>query len=86
VTTLKHFLTNNFEHARTGFARLDGGSPAVNVVVSERALREFCLPPFKAAIEAGAGSLMGCASTSSSVTFSSPAPAGRRPYRRAGPI
>ena len=46
--TAKHFVANNQEHERD----------TIDVVVGERALREVYLPPFRAAVEAGASAVM----------------------------
>jgi len=48
ITTPKHFLAN------TG----DGGRDSYPIHFNERLLKEIYLPPFKAAIHAGAGSMM----------------------------
>jgi beta-glucosidase len=57
---VKHFVGNNAETARTGYATGSGRTPAINTVVSERALQELYHPPFKAVVErGGAGSVMG---------------------------
>ncbi|WP_262178696.1 beta-glucosidase [Haloarcula laminariae] len=48
IATVKHFVANNQETHRT----------TVSADVDERALRELYLPPFRAAVEAGAGSVM----------------------------
>lgn len=48
IATAKHFLLNNQEDHR--------GNMSSNV--DERTLRQIYLPPFEAAVEAGAGSLM----------------------------
>ena len=49
IATIKHYAANNFERDRM----------SVDVVVDERTLREIYLPAFEAAIQAGAGSVMG---------------------------
>jgi len=60
IAMVKHFIANNFEYQRIGFELPDGRGPAVNVIVSERALQELYYPPFRAAVgEGGAGSVMG---------------------------
>ncbi|MBX0323680.1 glycoside hydrolase family 3 C-terminal domain-containing protein [Halomicroarcula sp. F13] len=48
VATVKHFVANNQETHRT----------TVSADVDERTLRELYLPPFRAAVEAGVGSVM----------------------------
>ncbi|MFC6864893.1 beta-glucosidase [Halomicroarcula sp. GCM10025817] len=48
VATVKHYVANNQETHRT----------SVSADVDERTLRELYLPPFRAAVEAGAGSVM----------------------------
>jgi beta-glucosidase len=60
IAMVKHFIGNNAETGRTGRATGDGRTPAVNTVVSERALHELYHPPFKAVVQrGGAGSVMG---------------------------
>ena len=60
MSMVKHFIGNNFETGRTGYAHPDGRTPAINTVVSERALREIYYPQFKAAVQrAEVGSVMG---------------------------
>ena len=49
IATVKHFAANNFEQGRMG----------VNVLIDERTLNEIYLPAFTAAVNAGAGSVMG---------------------------
>lgn len=60
IAQVKHFAANNQEIGRFGYPLgnpLLG--PAVNVIVSERALQEIYFPAFKAAIQEGqAGSVM----------------------------
>jgi beta-glucosidase len=57
---VKHFVGNNAETERTGYATSAGRTPAINTVVSERALQELYYPPFKAIVgRGGAGSVMG---------------------------
>ena len=48
MATLKHFVANNSDYRRR----------ASNSIVSERALREIYMPPFKAGIDAGVMSVM----------------------------
>lgn len=48
VATVKHFVANNQETRRT----------SVSAEVDERTLRELYLPPFRAAVDAGVGSVM----------------------------
>jgi beta-glucosidase len=60
ISMVKHFIGNNAETQRTGYATSSGRSPAINTVVGERALQELYYPPFKAAVRhGGAGSVMG---------------------------
>jgi beta-glucosidase len=60
VSMVKHFIGNNAETGRTGYASAEGRTPAINTVVGERALREIYYPPFKEAVQrGGAGSVMG---------------------------
>jgi beta-glucosidase len=49
IACVKHYLANNQEHRRS----------TIDVVVDERTLQEVYLPPFAAAIQAGAGAVMG---------------------------
>lgn len=56
LTMLKHFVNNNQEYGRIGWA--DGAgvtarTPAYNVIISEKALQEIYLAPFKAAVQLG---------------------------------
>ncbi|MDS0282838.1 beta-glucosidase [Haloarcula onubensis] len=48
IATVKHFVANNQETGRT----------TISADVDERTLRELYLPPFRAAVEAGVGSVM----------------------------
>ncbi len=48
IATVKHYVANNQETSRT----------QVSAAVDERALREVYLPPFRAAVAAGVGSVM----------------------------
>ena len=48
IATVKHFAENNQENNRS----------SVDVQVGEQALRQIELPPFKAAVDAGAGAVM----------------------------
>lgn len=48
IATVKHYVANNFEDART----------SVSAVVGEQALHEIYLPGFEAAVAAGAGAVM----------------------------
>jgi beta-glucosidase len=58
VVTLKHYTAYTQEQGRTGDPPF-GENPAVNVLVSEQALQEVYLAPFRAAVEVGrAGSVM----------------------------
>lgn len=60
IAQVKHFAANNQEIERLGDPLgLPGLSPAIDVVVSERALREIYLPAFEAAVQEGrVGSVM----------------------------
>jgi len=49
IATVKHFAANNFEQGRMG----------IDVLIDERTLNEIYLPAFAAAVNAGAGSVMG---------------------------
>lgn len=49
IATVKHFAANNFEEGRMG----------IDVRVDERTLNEIYLPAFAAAVNAGAGAVMG---------------------------
>jgi beta-glucosidase len=58
VTTLKHYAAYTQEQGRCGDQPI-GRGPAVNEVISERALREIYLPGFRSAVmEGGAGAVM----------------------------
>ncbi len=60
VSMVKHFIGNNAETCRTGYAAPDGRTDAINTVVSEQALQEIYYPPIKAAVQlGGAGAVMG---------------------------
>lgn len=54
----KHFIANNFEVGRTGFGALAERTPAVDIHVSPRALREIYAEPFRRALAAGAGAIL----------------------------
>ena len=58
MVTLKHFAAYTQEQGRVGDSPT-GQGPAVNEIVSERALREIYFPSFRAAVEVGrAGAVM----------------------------
>jgi beta-glucosidase len=58
IATMKHFTAYNEEQGRLGDQPI-GVGPAVNEVMSERALREIYLPAFHAAVKVGGvGSVM----------------------------
>ena len=60
ISMVKHFIGNNAETQRTGYATSSGRTPAIDTVVGERALQELYYPPFKAVVQRGrAGSVMG---------------------------
>jgi beta-glucosidase len=60
LVTLKHFAAYTQEQGRTGDLPF-GDNPAVNVLVSERALHEVYLAPFRAAVEQGHAGAVMCA-------------------------
>lgn len=60
AVTLKHFAAYEQEQGRTGDMPF-GLEPAVNNIVSERALREIYLAPFRAAVEEGGALAAMCA-------------------------
>ena len=51
IAVAKHFVANNFETLRTGRGSFLRRTPAVDVRVGERALREIYLEPFRRMIE-----------------------------------
>jgi beta-glucosidase len=55
METLKHYVANNQEYERTGFAALPNGdhAPAIDAIVSERALQEIYEAPFRTAVQRG---------------------------------
>ncbi len=55
METLKHYVANNQEYERTGFAALPNGdhAPAINAIVSERTLQEIYEAPFRTAVQRG---------------------------------
>jgi beta-glucosidase len=55
METLKHYVANNQEYERTGFATLPDGDhgPAIDAIVSERALQEIYEAPFRTAVQRG---------------------------------
>jgi beta-glucosidase len=55
METLKHYVANNQEYERTGFAALPTGghAPAINAIVSERTLQEIYEAPFRTAVQRG---------------------------------
>jgi beta-glucosidase len=60
VAMPKHFVANNQEYLRTGSGSVTDRGPAIDVVVSDRALREIYLPPVRRALlDGGALSVMG---------------------------
>ena len=60
IATLKHFAAYTQEQGRVGDAPL-GEGPAVNEIVSERALREIYFPSFRAAVLTGGAGAVMCA-------------------------
>ena len=72
IATPKHFAANNQETLRLGDAP---GYDAIDVLVSERALREIYFPAFEAVVrEAGAGSIM-CSYNKLNATYACENPA-----------
>lgn len=59
IAQLKHFVAYNAEERRTGYGRPDRRGDAVDVLVSRATLQDVYLRPFRAAVEAGAWSMMG---------------------------
>lgn len=59
IAQLKHFVAYNAEERRTGYGRLDARGDAIDVQVSRATLQDVYLRPFRAAVEAGAWSMMG---------------------------
>jgi beta-glucosidase len=62
METLKHYVGNNQEYERTGFATLPTGahSPGINDEVSERALQEIYETPFRIGIQRGGADAVMC--------------------------
>ena len=60
IAQVKHYAANNQEIERHGDI-FNGLSPAVNVIVSERALREIYFPAFAAAVRDGGAMSVMCA-------------------------
>ncbi|QKJ20515.1 glycoside hydrolase family 3 protein [Microbacterium hominis] len=55
----KHFVANNFERLRTGRGSLERRTPAIDVRLSPRALREIYAEPFRRALlHGGAGAVL----------------------------
>jgi len=55
----KHFVANNFENLRTGSGSMARRTPAIDVEISPRALREIYAEPFRRAlVNAGAGAVL----------------------------
>lgn len=59
ITQLKHFIAYNGEDRRTGEGLGDGRGDSMDVRVSTEVLQNAYLRPFRAAVEAGAWSMMG---------------------------
>jgi beta-glucosidase len=59
IAQLKHYIAYNGEERRTGHGPVWGRGDAVDVVVSRETLDAAYLRPFRAAVEAGAWSIMG---------------------------
>ncbi|WP_457946826.1 glycoside hydrolase family 3 C-terminal domain-containing protein [Pseudarthrobacter sp. alpha12b] len=61
IQTVKHFVSNNQETERIGYRREDGGrTPGVDVRVSEQALEELYIQPFREAIRDGGADAVMC--------------------------
>jgi beta-glucosidase len=62
METLKHYVGNNQEYERTGFATLPTGAhgPAINDIVSERALQEIYETPFRIGVRRGGADAVMC--------------------------
>lgn len=59
VAQLKHYVAYNSEERRTGLGPPAQRGDAIDVVVSRATLQDLYLRPFRAAVEAGAWSMMG---------------------------
>ncbi|MCA0294892.1 MAG: glycoside hydrolase family 3 C-terminal domain-containing protein [Actinobacteria bacterium] len=59
IAQLKHFVAYNGESRRTGYGLGPDRGDSINVLASEALLQDAYLRPFRAAIEAGAWSMMG---------------------------
>jgi beta-glucosidase len=59
IAQLKHFVAYNGEDRRTGYGLGEARGDAIDVRVSAAVLQDVYLRPFRAAIEAGAWSMMG---------------------------
>jgi len=61
IAQVKHYAANNQEIERIGdIGGLPAFSPAINVVVSERALQEIYFPAFKASVQEGQAASVMC--------------------------
>jgi beta-glucosidase len=61
IETLKHYVGNNQEYERTGFAAPTGGhTPAIDDNVSERALQEIYETPFRIGVQRGGADAVMC--------------------------
>jgi beta-glucosidase len=62
IETLKHYVGNNQEYQRTGFATLPSGGhgPAIDDLVSERALQEIYETPFRIGVQRGGADAVMC--------------------------
>jgi beta-glucosidase len=59
ISQLKHFVAYNSENRRTGWGPLWQRGDAMDVRVTRATLEDVYFPPFRAAIDAGAWSMMG---------------------------